>query len=190
MTVREEKDALRREMAARAAALGRSYLDRAGRDIAAAVAALPEYAEARTVFAFVPAAGEADIRPLLAQVLADGKRLAAPLCVGPGRMQCRVVTDLAALRPGAFGIPAPGPDSPLVLPEQIDLAVAPCLCCDRTGARLGRGGGYYDRFFAGYGGPSLAVCPARLLVQAVPMEPWDRPVDIVVRERGVFRRGF
>ena len=190
MMVREEKEALRREMTARAGSLSRAYLARAGRDIAGRIAALPEYAGAGTVFVFVSTAREPDTRPLLERALADGKRLAVPLCVGPGVMRLGAVTDLAALRPGAFGILEPPPEAPEVPSGEVDLVVAPCVCCDRTGARLGHGGGYYDRFLAAYEGPALAVCPERLLVPAVPTEPWDRPVDMVVTERAVFRRGF
>lgn len=187
MTVREQKSALRRRMRALAAELPGEYFARAGRDMAGLVAALPEYAAARTVFAFVGVAGETDTRPLLERVLRDGKRLALPLCADGGRMQCRAVTDLAALRPGAFGIPEPPAESNPVPPEQIGLAVAPCAACDPAGGRLGRGGGYYDRFFAVYTGPALALCPERLLVRRMPMEPLDRRVPIVVTERRVFR---
>lgn len=187
MTVPEEKRALRREMRARAAALPPSYFARAGLAIAGRVAALSEYAGAGTVFAFVGTGRESDTRPLLERVLRDGKRLVLPLCTGPGEMQCRAVAALAALRPGAYGIPEPPPNGPLVPPGEIDLAVVPCLCCDRSGGRLGKGGGYYDRFLAVYRGPALAVCPARLLAQAVPMEPLDRPVGLVVTELEVIR---
>ena len=47
---------------------------------------------------------EIDTRPLLEQILADGKRLCVPLCTSPGVMECREVPDLAVLRPGAYGI--------------------------------------------------------------------------------------
>lgn len=187
MTVREEKAALRREAARRVAALPDGYLTAAGRAMAAHVTALLEYRRAGTVFAFVSTSREPDTRPLLERILRDGKRLALPACTGPGMMACRLVTDLGALRPGTYGIMEPPERCPVISPEQIGLVIAPCAACDSRGSRLGRGGGYYDRFFAAYTGPALALCPAALLAEDIPMGPWDRPVPLVVTEDGALR---
>lgn len=188
MTVQEQKQALRRETGRRVATLPPGYLDRAGREISARIATLPEYVRADTVFAFVSTPREADTRPLLEQVLRDGKRLAVPLCMGQGIMDSREVTDLGRLRPGKYGIWEPPADSPVVLPSEVQLVAAPCLACDASGRRLGHGGGYYDRYLSRYAGAALVVCPDRLLLEHVPQEPGDRAVSIVVTEKAVFRR--
>ena len=55
---------------------------------------------------------EADLRPLLRQILRDGKRLAVPLCTGPGIMEARLISGLEQLAPGRYGIlGAPGGES-------------------------------------------------------------------------------
>ena len=185
----ERKTQLRRDAAARVRTLPEGYLRRAGQDIARRIAALPEYARARTVLAFAGTDREIDTEPLLRQALADGKQLALPLCTGPGRMEARLVSDLARLRPGAFGIPAPPSEGAPLPPEEIDLAVVPCVACDRTGRRLGHGGGYYDRWLAIYAGAAVLVCPEAMLLDAVPQEPFDAPVPLVVTERAVYRNG-
>lgn len=190
MNLREEKAALRREAARRTAALPDGYLAAAGRAMAAHVTALPAYRQAETVFAFMSTAREPDTRPLLERILRDGKRLALPACTGPGMMVCRLVTDLGALRAGPYGILEPPEDCPAVPPGEIGLVVAPCAACDSRGDRLGRGGGYYDRFLAAYAGPALVLCPQALLMENIPMEPWDRPAAMVVTEHGVLRAGL
>ena len=187
MTVREQKAALRLAAQRRIDALPAGSLAAAGRAMAALVTALPAYERAETVLAFASTAREPDTRPLLERVLREGKTLALPACVGPGLMVCRRAADLAALTPGPYGIPEPGPDCPEILPGQIGLVIAPCLAMDGAGHRLGHGGGYYDRFFACYTGPALALCPRALLFEHIPAESWDRPVAMIVTERAVLR---
>ena len=43
--------------------------------------------------------------------------------------------------------------------------------------RLGRGGGYYDRFLAHYKGAGLLLCPEALLLDELPCDDWDGAVD-------------
>ena len=139
-----------------------------------------EYRLARTVFAFVGRADEIDTRPLLEQILANGKRLCVPLCTSPGVMECREVPDLAVLRPGAYGISEPPDNAPAVPPERVDLAIIPCAGAAADGRRLGRGGGYYDRVLARSTGDVLLLCRDRRLGPDIPQETHDIRVPAVV----------
>ena len=89
---------------------------------------------------------------------------------------------------GSFGIgePAAGEAWPI---EDIDLIVVPAVAYDRRGRRLGRGGGFYDRFLA-RGGLRARTCGlafAQQIVQELPAESHDYPVEIVVTDREVLR---
>ncbi len=185
MTVAEEKQALRESVRARNAQMRADERSRVSRMICARLIALPEFARADTVFCFAGTAREIDTRAFLERALSAGKRLCVPLCTGPGVMEPRAVRELSALSPGAYGIPEPPRDSPRVLPEEIGFAVIPCLTCDREGRRLGQGGGYYDRFLAGYRGFAVMVCPEKWIVARVPAEAHDRAVSCVLTENGV-----
>ena len=68
------------------------------------------------------------------------------------------------------------------------LILVPALCYDRLCRRLGQGGGYYDRYLAGYGGATVGLCREGLLQEAVPVEAHDRPVDCVLTERETILR--
>lgn len=190
MMLTEEKQALRRAIRRQTAAFPPDYLKSAGQKIAAWLAACPEYRRARTVLGFVSTKTEADMLPFLRQTLEAGKCLAVPLCTAPGCMEARLITGMDDLRPGSYGILEPTPDCPRLAPEEIEFAVAPCVACDRQGNRLGHGGGYYDRYLAVYAGPAALVCPEALLQSAIPMEPLDRPVGLVVTELGIYRNGM
>jgi len=135
------------------------------------------YRSASTVMAFVGVDGEPDTDPLVARLERDGKRLALP-SVEDGAIVAREVGD--AIVPGPYGIPTP--TGPVVDVGEIDLVVVPGLAFTADGGRLGRGGGHYDRFLArlGAGCSSIGVCFAEQVVDDLPVEQHDRPVDRVV----------
>ena len=183
-----EKAGLRHRLLARVRELDEAYLLSSGEALCRRVLDMPQYRAAKTVFAFAGTGWEVDTAPLLRAALAAGKRLCVPLCAVPGQMEARLLRDLAELTPGAYGIPAPPEDAPLCPPEEIDFAAVPCLSCTRTGIRLGRGGGYYDRFLAGRSLFTAALCRETMLSDSLPAEPWDVPVDAVVTENAVILR--
>jgi 5-formyltetrahydrofolate cyclo-ligase len=70
----------------------------------------------------------------------------------------------------------------LVAPEEIDLILIPGLAFTRKGERLGRGGGYYDRFLARVGlrAVKLGICFKEQLLEELPIESHDARVDRVL----------
>ena len=87
------------------------------------------------------------------------------------------IASLESLAPAPpYGLLEPPGDAPGVGPEFFGpraLAVIPCLACSQSGVRLGRGGGYYDRFLAHYKGVRRLACPPALRLPDLPAEPWD-----------------
>lgn len=189
MTKQEEKQRLRRVVRGLEERLSPRYLALSGQAITARLLAMPEYQAAGTVFCFAGAGREVDTRPILEDALAGRKTLCLPLCTGPGQMEPRRITSLEQLVPGTFGIPAPPADSPLIQVDEVDFAILPCVTCDRAGRRLGRGGGFYDRFLSHYRGGSVLLCRERLIREEIPVEPHDYPVPWVLTERGLYEDG-
>lgn len=182
----EEKSALRRQVLAAERAMTPQEKAAADAAIRQHVLALPSYRCARTVMAFVGRDDEIDTRPLLSAILAAGKRLCVPLCVAAGEMECREIGSLDELQKGSYGILEPPADAPRVPPEDIDLVLVPCVTCDHDGHRLGRGGGYYDRFLAAYTGSTALLARETLTRHPIPQHPHDRVVKPVVTDDGVF----
>lgn len=142
------------------------------------------YREAKCVFCFVGAGRETDTRMILQDALAAGKTLCVPRCRRGGVMEACRIGSLSDLRPGFFSIPEPDQNAPAVPREQIDLILVPCLAATPKGVRLGRGGGYYDRYLEGYHGHTLLLCPKALLFEDLPSDVWDRPAEHVLTEDG------
>jgi 5-formyltetrahydrofolate cyclo-ligase len=149
---------------------------------------LPELEGARTV-ALYSAIGQEpstfEIRYALGKL---GTRLAYPRVV-EGRLILHRVEPDRTLRPGYRGIPEPSAEEPTVSPDEVDLFVVPGLLFDRSGNRLGRGGGHYDRLL-GEARPDanrIGLCYAEQVIEVIPADRWDRPVDLVVTDREVIR---
>ena len=147
---------------------------------AARFLALPQLKQAGTVLIYYGVGREMDTMPIFHALLAQGKRVAFPVCLPGRQMEGRLVTDPEQLVPGAHGIPAPDTGCPAAPKNEIDLVLAPCLMCDREGYRLGYGGGYYDRWLTDYQGFAVCICPAPRLVDRLPRDRFDRPVDLVL----------
>ena len=188
-TTADDKDTLRREMRARREALSREFVETASRAVAAGVTRLLRWQDAREVLAYLPIRQEVDATFLVEALLARGGRLLLPRCRDdqPGELDLGCVSCLADARPGHFGIPEPRPE--LCRPPEAfapDVIVVPGLAFDVRGARLGFGGGYYDRLLAlpmAAEAYVVGLAYSFQLVERLPVESWDRPMDAIVTEQ-------
>lgn len=186
---REARERLRRVSGARSAAAGALALALAEKE--------RSWREARTVCAYLPMSGEIDTMPLCRASLSAGKALCLPR-TGAVELDFRYSGVDGPWAEGPFGIREPLPDS---LPVDFAraagplLVVVPGLAFDASGARLGRGKGYYDRFLKSLrllrsDAFALAFALPEQLVAAVPADGRDEPVDrlIVLSELDPGRR--
>jgi 5-formyltetrahydrofolate cyclo-ligase len=101
-------------------------------------------------------------------------------------MEFREARNLSALTLSAYGIlePQHGRSS---LPQEIELYFIPGLAFDRKGNRLGRGGGYYDRYLSTIRPDAIKVGLAYQLQidTALPVETHDHQVDLLITETGI-----
>lgn len=146
---------------------------------------LPEVRDADTVLAYAATDVEADPRAAVRALSQAGVRVLLPRVVGD-RLELGAA-GREGLVLGAFGVLEPV--GPAVAPTVVDVAVLPGIAFDRTGGRLGQGGGHYDRLL-----PDLRVDALRIgfafsvqMAVRVPREPHDELVDVVVTERAVHR---
>jgi 5-formyltetrahydrofolate cyclo-ligase len=150
---------------------------------------LPAVAGAGSLLAYLSFGSEFDTRALLSRLMARGARIALPRVNRDTRgLDLYFVHDLAAdTVSGTWGIrePDPGRCAAAAL-HAIDAVLAPGVAFTARGERLGYGGGFYDRLLGGWRPrpPVIAACYGVQLVDALPVESGDVPVDTVVTEDG------
>ncbi|HOP69302.1 MAG TPA: 5-formyltetrahydrofolate cyclo-ligase [Bacillota bacterium] len=190
MTKRE----LRKQIFQRRDRLSGEEIREYSRQIARRLYGLPEYRESRVIMFFLSFRSEVDTRSMVEESLARGKEVLVPKALPDSRelIASRLLDCREDLAPGAYGIPEPKESALRVVdPLQIDLLIVPGVAFSEDGRRLGYGGGYYDRFFGRLRPevPLLALAFELQIVPEVPVQPWDRPVDLIVTEKRVIRVG-
>ena len=178
-----EKGELRRAVRARLSALTPEELVQSDEALFARFLALPQVEEADTIFAFWGIPGkEPDTSRLIGELVRRGKTVGLPRMLPDRRMEVRRYDPDKPLVTVSFGISEPGEDCPLLAREEIGLALAPAVCYDRRGFRLGFGGGYYDRWLEGFSGVTVGLCREAVLQDRVPTQAHDARVDILLTE--------
>ena len=134
-----------------------------------------------TVALYRAMGSELDTDALAVALHQAGRRLCLPVVIErDAAMIFRAWAPGEPLELDAAGCPAPLPLAEIVDP---DLILTPLLAFDRFGGRLGRGGGYYDRFLEkGFTCPRVGLCFEFQLVESLPLAPWDQRVNYICTE--------
>lgn len=191
MEVRERKEALRRQMRARLATIAPAPAHAAAGEATERVLAVPEVAAGRRLLVCLSFGAELDTWGLVERLLAAGRELWVPrTAAGDPRLHLhRYPCELETL---SFGLRQPRPEVPELAPEQVDgtldVALVAGLAFDHDGFRLGYGAGYFDRFLAGRPFPKVGLAYERQIVETLPVEAHDVPMDVVVTEATTRRR--
>jgi 5-formyltetrahydrofolate cyclo-ligase len=136
-----------------------------------------------TVSAFLAMPDEVDVSPLFT-------RLAGWRWILPRVEEDRTLTFRDRDVPREMhrlGMKQPSEEGPVIPIHEIDVVLVPGLAFDRSGARLGRGGGYYDRILAQRRADALAVGVTVLerVLDSVPTDAHDQRVGWLATEDGV-----
>lgn len=112
--------------------------------------ALPTFVSAKTVLFYASCPGEVQTFDMIKAARKLGKIIGLPkICKDRKAFLPVVITDMEKdLVSGAYNIPEPRTFSPVMETSDLDMVIVPGVAFDRTNHRIGRGGGYYDRFLS------------------------------------------
>ena len=137
------------------------------------------YKNAKTVYGYLPYNQEVRTVAMLEQAIRDGKRVAVPKCYGD-EMRFIFMEDLSKVEKGYAGIPEPILEEPIA-DDETALVLMPGMAFTKDGKRMGYGGGFYDKFLAAEPDhPTVALCYDFQMVEGLPTEDYDIPVDCVL----------
>ncbi|MBO8171656.1 MAG: 5-formyltetrahydrofolate cyclo-ligase [Bacillaceae bacterium] len=154
------------------------------------------YQQAKTLAVFISFGDEADLSALIDHAVENEKEVLIPRVVDRKNGQLRFYrfTGWDQLETGAYGIREPDPkQAEAGRIEELDLIITPGVAFDRTGSRLGYGGGYYDRFFASLSRecrempPRAGVGFELQIVDQIPVESFDVRLTHLVTEKEIYQ---
>lgn len=181
--MKTEKTALRKQLMERIQALPADYINESNEGIFKTVINIPEFAQAKTIFSYYSLGSEPDTIKIIEYALSLGKTVTLPVCLKNGIMEARVITSTSELSEAGFHLLEPLSSTQVIKPEDLDFIVVPAMTFDFEGYRLGRGGGYYDRFLQNVTAFTVGIARERLMMERVPREIHDLPVHCVATEK-------
>ena len=184
-----DKQALRKQMLESRRAMALAEVRDKSMAIVKRLHSLEAFQQATRVLTYVASKdNEVDTRPLIESLLPEGKDVLVPIAEPGGHMTWSRLDALSELRPARFGILEPAPEFKRpTSPTAGDVVLVPGVAFAPDGYRIGYGGGYFDRFMAGFPGTKIGLAYDLQIVEKPPVEVHDVPVDMVVTEAKVYR---
>ncbi|MHC4994910.1 MAG: 5-formyltetrahydrofolate cyclo-ligase [Planctomycetota bacterium] len=189
-TTTDHKEAVRSELRQRLKAMNPKAIHEQSQRAASQLAATKEFQRARALMIFLPLEHEIDACPIALRAWQAGKTVTSPL-VNHNQKRMLPVELCSLDEPmdvDRYGVRTPRTGEVFPI-EMIDLVIAPGLGFDRAGHRIGRGGGYYDRFLShrDFNGVVCGLALSEQVVEAVPTDDHDARLNMLVTDREVLR---
>lgn len=195
MDINEYKTALRRRFRSQRRQIPPAQRQAYAEQVADLLSQQPEFRAAKRIAVYRSLAEELSTDPLLSLIAREQKIATVPVVNEKHLLQFVTIDTHTAWKTNRYGILEPDhyTDEMLIAPESFDIVLMPLVSFDGTGARLGMGGGYYDRTFAfrRQQATPLLIGLAFEIQQYVklPVTDEDITLDGVITEKRCYRFG-
>ena len=146
------------------------------------------FIQAETIHLFMSKIDEPNTGPIILYAWESGKTIVVPYVL-PNTFNLfhSQLNSFDDLSPGALGVLEPSPGKRIrITPESINLVIIPGVAFDLQGGRIGYGKGYYDRFLEQTKAFRLALAFDFQIIDKVPTEKHDVPMNGILSESGIF----
>ena len=189
-----QPEGLRRQMLARRREVDPATLRRNSRAVAGRLWRMREMRRCQSLAGYFSIGGEIDCHWIFGEAWERHRAVYLPVLIRACLSFARYA-ETSRLAENRFGIPEPAVHrSAHVEPRQLDVVLAPLVAFDESGARLGMGGGFYDRSLAfrrwrkSWRRPLLiGIAHEFQKTKGITVRSWDVPLDAVVTEKHTYR---
>lgn len=188
LQIKQNKNKLRRKILKARRKLPLAEREALSDALAEKLFALPQWQNANRVGLYAHLPGEVMTDGIVEQAWTEGKQVALPKVIEEMAEDGQPIVALEwyhvrhadELEEGAYGVYEPETSLPLLDSASFDLILVPGVVFDHAGNRIGFGKGFYDRTLAGFNGFTVALAFACQIVDSVPVEPWDKKVQMII----------
>lgn len=185
-TLIEQKKQLRQRLKQSRAAIPEHTRELYSNRITQLLLGLEEIKTAKTIFAFISWSSEIYTHDLIRQLIQQEKNIVVPKILNAEKMIAQRLDSWDNLISDKLGILAPVKAEEFDGP--VDVTITPGLGFTEQGHRIGFGAGYYDRWFASHeSGFKVAIAFEIQLVDQLPLEATDIPVNMIITENRILR---
>ncbi len=144
---------------------------------------LKEYCTAKTILTYVSKDKEVDTIDLITHSISLRKTVSVPLTKkNNNSLEIREIEDIKDLKVGSFNILEPNENTKIINPKQIELLFIPGLAFGTGCERLGRGGGYFDRFLLESRGLKVGLAYEFQIFDSLPIQKHDIKMDMIITD--------
>jgi 5-formyltetrahydrofolate cyclo-ligase len=147
---------------------------------------IPEFSSANTLMLYMSKQTEVPTKPIVSKLLDEEKNVILPRVDADTKtMNAYQIKSLEELEISMLEILEPKLLYTPINPKDIDVIIVPGVAFDISGNRLGRGGGYYDRFLDLVSAPKIAICYDAQIAESLPSQAHDVKMDYIVTEKRI-----
>ncbi len=144
------------------------------------------FKNAETILCYVSTEIEVDTRKFINYAMENGKQVAVPKSYNDGIMIFYKIKSLDTLVTSKFGIDEPLEENEIDEAEiNSALCIVPALSFDKSGFRLGYGGGYYDRFLSKYSPKTIGICYSECMSDKIESHEYDVKIKNIITENNI-----
>ena len=148
---------------------------------------LREWKQSQNIFIYISTLYEVSTRQLIKDFLAKKRIIIPKTHMKYQTLSLHHIQSLKETAKGNYSIYEPVPSAPIVEASTIDLALVPGIAFDKNGHRIGYGKGYYDGLMSQLPCPKFAIAYELQIVDNIPAQKHDNPVDGIITEKTVYR---
>ena len=191
--VKLNKQSLRKQLLIKRSELSPEFVLENSKKIAENLLNLDIYQSSNNIMLYIATQDEVQTQKIIESAQRDKKRIFIPLIIRRDNalLPSLVIDFKKELIPGILGIYQPRKEFYRIYPPTVlDLIIVPGVAFTIQGHRLGRGGGYYDRFLSQLESKTLSIALSfeMQILNKIPIDIQDIPVDYIITEERVIRR--
>lgn len=190
MDLREQKEELRQHLLDQRKAISEDAFTKGSSEIIQKLKQQSEFVNADVIHCYVSINGrrEVDTHGLLKKMLSSDKKVVVPVTdFQEGTLTHIQLDSYDKLEANKWGVPEPK-DGKEISPEELELVIVPMVGGDTKCNRIGYGEGFYDRFLKQVHCPKIGLIFERNIVEQVPVENFDVPLDKIITESQIIIR--
>ncbi|KYO67992.1 5-formyltetrahydrofolate cyclo-ligase [Thermovenabulum gondwanense] len=182
-----EKKEIRRKMIEMRDTQPKEIIKEKSRVILEKLFELNYYKKAKNIMFYVDTRNEVRTLDAIKKSIYLGKKVFVPKVINKCDMLAVRIKSLNELKKGHFGILEPV-SGEMINPKELEVVVIPGVAFDKSGCRLGYGGGYYDRFLQNLKADAVKIALAFefQILDELPKEEYDILMDIIITEKRIY----